>query len=177
MLKNTAGKWVVFAFQDEGGANPGEPVTSGAAAITANLYLDGSATPNAVDDTNPTELGGGYYVFDVTAAETNADNIVIAPSSSTANVNVIGVPGAVYTTDYSAIADAFLNRDMSVGTDSGSPTVRTVRQALRMLRNKWSLSGTTLTVTKEDDTTASWTATVTATPGADPITASDPASS
>jgi hypothetical protein len=41
------------------------------------------------------------------------------------------------------VADAILNRDMSTGTDSGSTTVRTVRQALRFLRNKWSISGTT----------------------------------
>jgi hypothetical protein len=72
-------------------------------------------------------------------------------------------------------ADALLNRDMSTGTDSGSTTVRTVRQALRFLRNKWSISSTTLTVTKEDDSTASWTTTLTATPGADPVTGSDPA--
>lgn len=99
MQKNVASQiWVVFAFQDEGGTNPGEPVTGDAAQITANLYLDGSATPNAVDDTNPTELGGGYYAFTITAAESNADSIVIAPSSSTGNVNVIGVPGAVWTT-------------------------------------------------------------------------------
>lgn len=104
MYKNTASqKWIVFAFGDEGHANPGEPVT-GLADITANLYLDGSATPNAVDDVNPTELGGGYYAFDITAAESNANSIVIAPSSATANVNVIGVPGAVYTrTDVSAV--------------------------------------------------------------------------
>lgn len=73
------------------------------------------------------------------------------------------------------IADGILDRDMSTGTDSGSPTVRTMRQALRFLRNKWSISGTTLTVTKEDDTTASWTSTVAGTAGADPITSSDPA--
>jgi hypothetical protein len=73
------------------------------------------------------------------------------------------------------LADAILDRDMATGTDSGSSTVRTVRQALRFLRNKWSISGTTLTVTKEDDSTASWTSTVTATAGADPITANDPA--
>ncbi len=72
-------------------------------------------------------------------------------------------------------ADALLNRDMATGTDSGSPTVRTVRQALRFLRNKWSLSGTTLTVTKEDDTTASWTAGVSTSAGADPVVGSDPA--
>lgn len=73
------------------------------------------------------------------------------------------------------IADAVLDRDMSTGTDSGSTTVRTPRQALRFLRNKWSLSGTTLTVTKENDSTASWTSTISSTPGADPITANDPA--
>jgi pimeloyl-ACP methyl ester carboxylesterase len=71
-------------------------------------------------------------------------------------------------------ADAFLNRDMSTGTDSGSTTVRTVRQALRFLRNKWSIAAGTLTVTKEDDVTASWTAAITTTAG-DPVSASDPA--
>lgn len=97
MQKNTAGKWIVFAFQDEGGTNPGEPVTGDAANITANVRIDGGAA-NAVDDTNPTELEDGYYVFDLTAAEANGDLLLIAPQSSTANVNVIGVPGAVWTT-------------------------------------------------------------------------------
>lgn len=97
MQKNTAGKWTVFAFEDEGGTNPGEPVTGDAANITANVHIDGAAA-NAVDDTNPTELSAGYYVFDVTAAETNGDQLTLIPASSTANVNVIGVPGVVYTT-------------------------------------------------------------------------------
>lgn len=82
---------------------------------------------------------------------------------------------ALATDAVNEIADGLLNRDLSTGTDSGSPTVRTMRQALRFLRNKWSLSETTLTVTKEDDTTVSWTATVTTDAAADPITASDPA--
>lgn len=72
-------------------------------------------------------------------------------------------------------ADALLNRDMSTGTDSGSSTVRTPRQALRALRNKVDIVAGTLTVTKEDDTTTSWTGAVTTDPGADPITAIDPA--
>jgi hypothetical protein len=79
----------------------------------------------------------------------------------------------IHTID--GIADGILDRDMSVGTDSGSPTVRTVRQALRFLRNKWAVVGTTLTVNKEDDTTASWTATVSTDAAADPVTGSDPA--
>jgi hypothetical protein len=69
-------------------------------------------------------------------------------------------------------ADALLNRDMSAVGDTND---RSPLNALRFLRNKWSLSGTTLTVTKEDDTAAAWTATVTAAPGADPISGSDPA--
>jgi hypothetical protein len=73
-------------------------------------------------------------------------------------------------------ADQLLNRNLATGTDSGSATVRTVRQALRFLRNKWSISGTTLTVTKEDDTTSSWTSELTTSGAADPVTGSDPAS-
>ena len=87
-----------------------------------------------------------------------------------------GTSGVVLTAaERNAIADAILDRDMSTGTDSGSASVRTVRQALRFNRNKVTISGGTLTVTKEDDTTASWTAAVTTTAG-DPITAVDPAS-
>jgi hypothetical protein len=97
MEKNTAGKWIVFAFEDESGANPGEPVTGDEANITANVRIDGGVA-NAIDDTNPTPLEGGYYIFDLTAAETNGDLLLIAPSSVTANVNVIGVPGACWTT-------------------------------------------------------------------------------
>ena len=71
-------------------------------------------------------------------------------------------------------ADAVLDRDMSLGSDSGSPTVRTVRQALRFLRNKWSIAGGTLTVYKEDDTATSWTSAITTSAG-NPVSTSDPA--
>lgn len=74
-----------------------------------------------------------------------------------------------------SLADYFLDRDMAVGVDSGSPTVRTVRQALRFLRNKKSYPANVLTVTKEDDATASWTATVTTDVDALPIIGVDPA--
>lgn len=71
-----------------------------------------------------------------------------------------------------AIADALLKRDFS--SISGEAN-RSAINALRFLRNKWSVSGTTLTVTKEDDSTSAWSATITASPGADPISAVDPA--
>lgn len=73
------------------------------------------------------------------------------------------------------IADAILDRDISSGTDSGSPTVRTLRQAVRFLRNKWQVVTGTLTVYKEDDSTASWTASVSTDGAAAPIVGNDPA--
>lgn len=72
-------------------------------------------------------------------------------------------------------ADALLNRDMSTGSDAGSGTVRTVRQALRFLRNKWAIAAGTLTVYKEDDSTSSWTAAVSTDAAALPIVSNDPA--
>jgi hypothetical protein len=69
-------------------------------------------------------------------------------------------------------ADALLNRDMSAVSDT---TARSPLNALRLLRNKYSISGTTLTVTKENDTTAAWTAALTTDSAANPITGSDPA--
>lgn len=93
MQKNVSGqKWIVFAFD----RTDNTPKTGDAAQITANLRIDGGAA-NAVDDTNPTELEDGYYAFDLTQAETNGDLIVICPASSTSNIQVIGVPGAVWT--------------------------------------------------------------------------------
>lgn len=79
------------------------------------------------------------------------------------------------TTERTAMADAILDRDMSTGVDSGTTTIRTVRQALRFLRNKWSVTAGSLTVCKEDDATSSWTASIGSTAGTDPITSVDPA--
>jgi len=69
-------------------------------------------------------------------------------------------------------ADALLNRDMSAVSNTNS---RSPLNALRFLRNKWSISGAVLTVTEEDDTTPAWTASLTTNASADPVTGSDPA--
>ncbi|MCP4089696.1 MAG: hypothetical protein GY746_07870 [Gammaproteobacteria bacterium] len=110
----------------------------------------------------------------VLSGETHTSAVI---PTVTTNTDMRGTDSANTTTPPTAIenADALLNRDMSIGTDSGSTTVRTVRQALRFLRNKWAISGTTLTVNKEDDSTASWTAEVSTDAAADPVTGSNPA--
>jgi hypothetical protein len=70
-----------------------------------------------------------------------------------------------------ANADALLKRDMSAVTGEAA---RSPLNAFRWLRNKWSLSGGTLTVYKEDDATTAWTGAQT-TSVSDPTTAIDPA--
>lgn len=69
------------------------------------------------------------------------------------------VAGANSATELNAIADAILDRNMATGTDSGtnSTAVRTVRQALRRLRNFEGIVAGVGTVCKEDDITPDWT--------------------
>lgn len=142
MEKNVAGKWVVFAFEDEGGTSPGEPVTGNAANITANISIDGAAGSAVGAGANPTELEDGYYVFDLTASETNGDLLTIFPQSATLNVNVIGVPGAVWTTP------ANFN-DLSVTASTGKTTVGTNDD-----KAGYSISGTKTTLDSLNDVAA-----------------------
>lgn len=93
MLKNVAGqKWRVFAFNTTTGAK----VTGDAANITAKLSKD-HGTLSAVTDTNPTETEDGYYLFDVSQTETNANVLALYPESATPNVQVIGDPPSIFT--------------------------------------------------------------------------------
>lgn len=98
-----------------------------------------------------------------------------APVTLPASVAAVGSAMTLTSGERTSVADALLDRDMGVGTDSGSTTVRTVRQALRALRNKVAAVAGTLTIYKEDDSTASFTAALTSDAAAVPITAIDPA--
>lgn len=143
--------------------------------ITATTFAAGAidAAAIATDAITSAELASSATAEIAAAVRTELTTelgrIDVASSTLATAANLALVPTAVQN------ADALLNRDMSTGTDSGSPTVRTVRQALRFLRNKFVVSGAALTVYKEDDATASWTSALTTTAGADPVTGSDPA--
>lgn len=140
--------------------------------IPAALTADGNIKADALRVNGTAQTAGDlaallvilatYVDTEVAAIKAKTDNLPASPAA------VGDIPTAIQN------ADALLNRDMSTGTDSGSTTVRTVRQALRFLRNKWSISGGTLTVLKEDDSTSSWTASVSTTAG-DPVSSIDPA--
>lgn len=156
-----------------------------AAVGLAAANLDTQLT--TIDDLIDTEVAAIFSRIGAPAGASIAADVA-AIKAETASIQTdtndlqtqVGVAGAGLTaivltaTERNAIADAFLDRNMATGTDSGSPTVRTPRQSLRFMRNKWSIAAGTLTVCKEDDITASWTA-ATATTAGDPISSVDPA--
>lgn len=107
IFKDKAGqKLGVFAYD----AATGAAKTGDAANITAYLSKD-YGTPVATDDTNPTELHGtnapGWYVFDLTKAETNAEALALAAKSSTAGVLID--PVQVFTADSTVATAAALS--------------------------------------------------------------------
>jgi len=74
----------VFAFT----AATGLPVTGGAAQLSCKVSKN-SGTATALADTSATEVEDGYYLFDLTQAETNGDTLDFYPESSTSGVVVI----------------------------------------------------------------------------------------
>lgn len=135
-----------------------------------------TALPGAYSAGSAGHIIGTY--LDAAISTRLATSGYTAPLSAAGTRTALGLAGANLDTQLEAIptatenADALLNRDMSAVSDTNS---RSPLNALRHIRNKWSVSGTTLIVAKEDDTTTAWTSTLSTSAGADPITGSDPA--
>lgn len=123
----------------------------------------------------------------ITATAINADAITSAKIADDAisaeHINTGAITADAFAADsivaatlkadaVTKIADGILTRDWTSVTGEAA---RSVLNALRFLRNKWTLAGTTLSVKKENDSTEAWTAEVTTSASADPITGSDPA--
>lgn len=90
MFKNTASQKIrLFAFDYSTGA----PKTGDAANLTAYLSKD-YGTLSALTDTSATEISStnapGWYVFDVSQTETNADDLQFTGKSATSNVVLVG---------------------------------------------------------------------------------------
>jgi hypothetical protein len=153
------------------------PKKNTAFRITFPLYdevsKDGGTFADCTNEATEIATSSGVYYLDLTSTEMNADTVAIIVKTSTTGAKTsVFVIYPYEDGDTAPFADDLLDRNMATGTDS---TGRTPRNALRALRNKWSISGTALTVTKEDDSTSAWTSTLTATAGVNPITTSDPA--
>ena len=151
--------------------NATAPDNAGITAIKAktdNLPASPSAVGSAMTltaayDAARTALAeSGYTAPDnagITAIKAKTDNLPASPAA------VSNIP----TADQNA--DALLKRDW---TEITGEAARSVLNALRFLRNKWTLSGGMLTITKEDDSTPAWSGPVTTDTSAKPVTGVDP---
>lgn len=152
------------------GDNIDAAISSRLAPTTATRTLDVTAGGAAGIDwgnvENPTTSVGlsGTTVAAVTVATNNdkAGYTVTTVSDKTGY--------ALSAAGNTAAADALLTRDMSAVTEGSG---RSPLQALRILRNKWTLAADTLTVYKENDSTTSWSAATTTTV-MNPINSVDP---
>lgn len=120
--------------------------------VTGFNDLDAAGVRTAVG------LASANFDTQLSGINTKTTNLPAAPAA------VSDIPTAV------ANADALLGRNIAGGSSTG----RIVTDALRFLRNKWSVSAGTLTVCQEDDTTTAWTGTVSTDAAALPITGNDP---
>jgi phage gp45-like len=157
-------------------------VTGGAYALNSASFAFNAAVPAAIADAVWDEAISGHLAGGSTGAALNAAGSAGDPwatvlpgayGAGTAGL-IVGTYLDMALSDLPTAtenADALLNRDMSAVSDTNS---RSPLNALRFLRNKWSLSGVTLTVTKENDSTTAWDSTVSTSAGADPIVGSDP---
>lgn len=114
------------------------------------------------------ETGATGHGVKIIAAGTSKNAIELTPGSGGVGIN--GTLYGLITTAMQAIADTLLGRRISGGASTG----RTVSQALATIRNKVDISGNTLTVYDVDDVTPLYTATITSSSAANPITGIDP---
>lgn len=97
MFKNVANqKLIVFAFD----STTNIPKTGDAANITAYVSKDYGAV-TVLGDTSATEMDStnakGYYLFDLTQSETNANCLMFSAKSATSNIVVLGAPSIIFT--------------------------------------------------------------------------------
>lgn len=133
LFKNTASQKIPVYAYDTSVAKTGD-----AANITGSISKDGAASA-AITDTNPTEIGGGWYLFDLTQAESNANLLAWFGASSTDEVKVEG--GVAFTVEgvggLQSVDIGTINGDMvdpvptlenslPYGTTTGTPTTTTV---------------------------------------------------
>lgn len=194
LKQSTAGQEVPLGyFVDSTDGNTEET------ALTINntdikLWKTGATTLASKNSGGGTHISNGVYYATLDATDTNTlgsmvifvhvtgslsvklDCMVLAANvydsliggGDTLDVNTTTFLGE---TTLNAVVDAIFKRDLSAITGEAA---RSLLNAVRKLRNKWAISGSTLTVYKEDDTTSAFTEALTTAAGADSITASDP---
>lgn len=173
LLKQSTARSRVVLMVDE------DDHVTGLAGLTLTITASKDGGAFAGISPTVTDLGAGWYKLALTTTHTNtlgdlALHITSTGADPTDLVDdvIADLPGATAPTAIE-IADAILERDLGSGTGAGVLDERTVRAALRFLRNKWAIVAGVLTVTNEDDSTTAWTAAVSTMAG-DAVAGVDP---
>jgi hypothetical protein len=169
-IKNQAFRLTFGIYKNDG------TLITGATGLDSEVSKDAGTFTDCTSEATEIATSSGVYYLDLTSSEMNADTVaVLVKSTSTGAVPVQITMYPAEAGDFNAMADDLLARDIGSGTGAGSTNERTVRSALRTIRNKVTVAGGTMTVTKEDDATSAYTAAVTTNAAADPIVGIDPA--
>lgn len=140
-------------------------------AILIDTYGHASAEHAFDLDTATVAISAGGIAASAFAAGA-IDNAAIATDAiGAAEIAAGALDSDAFTANaLNSIADALLKRDFSAVTGEAA---RSALNALRAIRNRWRVAGSTLTVYKEDDATSAWTGATTQTAG-DPVSQVDP---
>ena len=188
----TPGAGAVGVYWDDGTINatevfetnpqPADLYSCQSSAITSGAFASGAIHATAIDtgairsDCFASGAINGAAVASDALSNVTAWTVAITGNITGSLSGSVGsvtgnIGGSLTSSERNAIADAMLNRDMSAVTVTNS---RSPINSLRFLRNRWFISGTTLSVTGEDDTSVIWTATVSTDAGGLPIVGTDP---
>jgi hypothetical protein len=138
MQKNVASqKLYVYVFA----AATNLPITGDAANLTAYVAKDFGAL-TVLGDTSATEVDAtnakGYYVFDLTQAETNADTLLFSCKSTTGGADCECKPDVVYTTPIAGAIPAAV-----AGAAGGLPIIGGARGPGNLVRSGTCQAGST----------------------------------
>jgi len=178
------GNMAISQLSDTATAGTSTTITLPAAASAVNDYYNGSiivitsgtggGQARRVEDYNgTTKVATVVSAWETSPDATSEFSIVPFAPVRVSDIDADVITAASIAADALVeFADAILKRDMS---QVSGESARSLLNAIRFLRNKWSITGSTMTVTKEDDTTPAWTSALSTTANAEAIVASDPA--
>jgi hypothetical protein len=148
------------------GAGAAIPVTMAALASSSAAWASGGWREISAADMP------GWYRFDVPDGAFAAGADWVALHLAVAGSFGFDLPYVIQSP--ALIPDQVLKRDMSAVEAVSSAAGRSLLNAIRLLRNRWSTTPTAITVFKEDDSTPAWTGALSTAVGAAQITSVDP---
>lgn len=147
------------------------PTTAAPTAVAIRTEIDSNSTRlAAIDSRLPAAPANQTVLASAIAAVQSSVNALAGMGAGLTPQDVQDAATLAIISKMNDLADALLDRNMALGTDTGTETVRTVRQALRALRNKQ----TATAVYKEDDASVSWTQALQTDPNAVPVIGMNP---